>query len=239
MSAPTLLLSDVKMVFGKGAAAVEALRGVNLSVADGEIVAIVGPSGSGKTTLLSVAGCLLRPTAGSVRLLDQETLGLSESRRAELRLRRIGFVFQAFNLLPALSAIENVQLVNSLAGANRREARARAEYLLGSLGLAHRASVRPGNLSGGEQQRLAVARALANRPDLILADEPTSSLDSQAGRQVMELMVGCIRQREARSLVVVTHDARILGLVDRVIELEDGRLGASAPPPARDSAPAA
>lgn len=219
-----LVLRDIVKVYGSGPTAVHAVRGVSLEVQKGEIVAIVGPSGSGKTTLLSIAGCLLRPTSGSVYILGEEATRLGQARLAQFRLRHIGFVFQSFNLLPALTAQENVEIALNLAGVTGRTARERARHLLDLLGLTPRAHTRPPDLSAGEQQRLAVARALANAPDIILADEPTANLDSKAGRRVMELMRSAVEQGEAKGLVVVTHDARILDVAHRVLTMEDGVL---------------
>ena len=219
-----LVLRDIVKTYGSGATAVAAVRGVSLTVARGEIVAIVGPSGSGKTTLLSIAGCLLRPTSGQVLILGDEVTGLGEARLAGFRLRHIGFVFQTFNLLPSLSARENVEIALNLAGLAGRPAHERAVQLLDLLDLRPRAHQRPPDLSGGEQQRLAVARALANRPDIILADEPTANLDSHAGHRVMELMRSAVEAGEAKGLVIVTHDTRIVDLAHRVLYMEDGRL---------------
>ncbi len=223
-AASPLVLRNIVKVYGSGAAAVQAVRGVSLEVRQGEIVAIVGPSGSGKTTLLSIAGCLLRPTSGQVYILGEEATRLGQARLAEFRLRHIGFVFQSFNLLPALTAQENIEIALNLAGVTGRAARERARHLLELLGLTPRAHQRPPDLSAGEQQRLAVARALANTPDIILADEPTANLDSKAGRRVMELMRSAVEQGEAKGLVVVTHDARILDVAHRVLTMEDGQL---------------
>jgi len=219
-----LVLRDVFKTYGSGDTAVEAVRGASLDVAPGEIVAIIGPSGSGKTTLLSIAGCLLRPTSGEVRILGQEVTGLGQARLAEFRLRHIGFVFQTFNLLPALSAQENVEIALNLAGISGGAARERSQQLLDLLELAPRRRRRPPDLSGGEQQRLAVCRALANRPDIILADEPTANLDSRAGHRVMELMRSAVEAGEAKGLVIVTHDTRIVDLAHRVVLMEDGEL---------------
>jgi putative ABC transport system ATP-binding protein len=219
-----LVLRDITRVYGSGPTAVRAVDGVSLEVREGEIVAVVGPSGCGKTTLLSIAGCLLRPTSGRVSILGQDVTDLSHARRADVRLRHIGFVFQAFNLLPALSAEENVEIALNLTGMVGGASHERAAELLELLDLTPQAHRRPGDLSGGEQQRLAVARALASRPDIILADEPTANLDSDAGHRVMELMRVAVEAREARGLVVVTHDVRILDMAHRVLFMEDGRL---------------
>ncbi len=225
---PPLVLQDVHHVYGEGSRAVRAVDSASLEVSAGEIVAIVGPSGSGKTTLLSIAGCLLRPSSGRVRILGDEVTGLGQPALARFRLRHIGFVFQSFNLLSPLTARENIEIALNLGGVFGREARERSSRLLDRLDLATRAGRLPADLSGGEQQRLAVARALANRPDIILADEPTASLDSRAGHRVMELLGSAIEDGEARALVIVTHDVRILDLAHRVIQMEDGILRAAA-----------
>lgn len=226
-----LALYGVSKVYGSGDAAVHAVRDATLTVREREILAIIGPSGSGKTTLLSMAGCLLKPTAGRIEILGQDVTRLGELRLSGFRLRHVGFVFQSFNLLPSLSARENIEIALNLAGHSGRDAWRRASELLDLLGLSHRHNNRPGDLSAGEQQRLAVARALANRPDVILADEPTANLDSRAGRRVMELMRSAVQQGEAKALVVVTHDMRIIDVADRVLTMEDGVL--SSPEPAR------
>ena len=216
-------LQSVTKVFGSGSTAVEALRGIDLAVEAGTMVGIMGPSGSGKTTMLSVLGCLLTPTDGSVEVLGQEVATLAPSALARVRRRSIGFVFQAFNLFPALSARENVQLVLNYKGIRGRKARRRALELLDMLGLSHRAGASPRDLSGGEKQRVAMARALAGDPPLILADEPTSNLDAENGR----LIIGLLRdlaQEEGRAVVIVTHDPRVEGFCDLVMHLEDGIL---------------
>lgn len=221
-----LVLSDVDKTYGEGASAVNAVRGASFEVAPGEILAIIGPSGSGKTTLLSMAGCLLRPTAGRVIILGEDVTGLGQAKLARFRRHHIGFVFQSFNLLSPLTARENVEIALNLAGVSGLDARERADRLLELLDLGPFVNRRPADLSGGEQQRLAVARALANRPDIILADEPTASLDSRAGHRVMELLRSAIEAEEAKGLVIVTHDVRILDVVHRVLLMEDGVLRA-------------
>lgn len=228
--AAPLVLQDVSKTYGSGDRAVYAVREASFAVENGEIVAIVGPSGSGKTTLLSIAGCLLRPTSGRVFILGREVTALGQLRLAGFRLRHIGFIFQAFNLLPALSARENVEVALNLAGLDGKRAHMRADELLDMLELTSRARQRPPDLSGGEQQRLAVARALANKPDIILADEPTANLDSHAGHQVMELMRSAVEAGQAKGLVIVTHDTRIVDLAHRVLFMEDGRLRPVAAP---------
>jgi putative ABC transport system ATP-binding protein len=217
-------MRNVSKVYGTGLHAVQAVRDATFEVQQGEIVAIVGPSGSGKTTLLSIAGCLLRPTSGQVFILGEEVSALGQLRLASFRLRHIGFIFQSFNLMPALSARENIEIALNLAGTEAAAAHRRTDQLLEMLELTHRGRQRPPDLSGGEQQRLAVARALANKPDIILADEPTANLDSRAGHRVMELMNSAVAAGEAKGLVVVTHDTRILDLSHRVLLMEDGEL---------------
>ena len=207
--------------FGQGAAAVEAVRGVDLDLAGGEIVLIMGPSGSGKTTLLSMLGALLRPSEGTIRLGGVEVTGLTERELPAVRAERIGFIFQDFNLMPSLTARENVEVSLNVMGVRGKEARQRAERLLRELGLGHRLDFLPGKLSGGENQRVAIARALANDPDLVLADEPTANLDSSIGREVMRRLREIAKQR-GQSVLIVSHDDRIREFVDRVLWLEDG-----------------
>lgn len=221
MSSP-LVVRDLSKSFGSGDSQVRAVDRVSFQVEEGQVVVIIGPSGCGKTTLLSMLGCLLRPTTGEISILGEEVTGLSERRRARFRLRHIGFVFQSFNLISALNATENVEIALNLAGVTGTAARRRVTGLFELLDLTHRASMRPNDMSGGEQQRLAIARALANRPDIILADEPTASLDSHAGRAVMELMHSAVKAGETKSLIVVTHDMRILDVANRVLAMEDG-----------------
>ena len=218
----TLDLRGVTKRFGDGSAGVEAVRGVSLAVEPGEIVLIMGPSGSGKTTLLSMMGALLRPTTGSIHLDGVEISALSESRLPEIRLRRFGFIFQDFNLLSALTVLENVSLVAELGGLARRPARVKATALLSDLGLGERLDFLPEKLSGGETQRVAIARALVNDPALILADEPTANLDSKIGHEVMNLLRR-IAKDQGRSVVIVSHDQRIRDVADRVLWLADGR----------------
>jgi len=207
--------------FGTGETEVAAVRDVDLAVAPGEIVLIMGPSGSGKTTLLLMLGALLRPTAGTVRLDAEDLTSLDERRLPDIRLHRVGFIFQDFNLLSALSAVENVALVAGLTGLGHRQARARAEDLLRGLGLGERLDFPPEKMSGGEKQRGAIARALINDPTLILADEPTANLDSKSGHDTMVLLQRVARENQL-SVVIVSHDQRIRDIADRVLWLEDG-----------------
>jgi putative ABC transport system ATP-binding protein len=221
VTALTLDVRDVTKRFGDGETSVTAVRGVSLAVEPGEIVLIMGPSGSGKTTLLSMMGALLKPTAGSIHLDGTEISALSESRLPDIRLREFGFIFQDFNLLSALTALENVAIVAELAGVKGRAARVRAGEVLTDLGLGERLGFLPEKLSGGEKQRVAIARALVNDPSLVLADEPTANLDSKIGHEIMNLLRR-IAKDQGRSVVIVSHDQRIRDIADRVLWLEDG-----------------
>jgi putative ABC transport system ATP-binding protein len=221
MTAPTLDVRDVSKRFGDGETGILAVRDVSLAVQPGEVVLIMGPSGSGKTTLLSMMGALLKPTHGSIRLGGTAVSELSESRLPDIRLRQFGFIFQDFNLLSALTVLENVSLVAELAGLNGRAASAKATALLTDLGLGGRLNFLPEKLSGGEKQRVAIARALINDPALILADEPTANLDSKIGHEIMRLLRR-IAKDQGRSVVIVSHDQRIRDIADRVLWLEDG-----------------
>jgi putative ABC transport system ATP-binding protein len=202
---------------------VAALRGVDLSIAPGEFVAIVGPSGCGKSTLLNLLAGIDDPTAGEVRLLGQDLHALDERSRSRLRLEEIGFVFQRFHLLAVLSAMENVELPMAEAGVSRAERRARARELLDYVGLGARTRHRPPQLSGGEQQRVAIARALANRPAVVLADEPTGELDQRTGEEIIRLFERLNRE-QGTTLVVVTHDRSVAARAHRTVEMRDGRV---------------
>ena len=209
--------------FPIGTGVVHALRAIDLTVARGQLVAVVGRSGSGKTTLLNLIGGLDRPTSGSVRLDGQELAHLPESALVQLRRRRVGFVFQAFGLLPILSAAENVEVPMRLLHTDPVERSARVRSLLELVGLGERVGHRPHELSGGEQQRVALARALANHPELLIADEPTGHLDSQTGRTIMRLIQSLVRN-ERVTAIVATHDPVLMDLADRIVELSDGRI---------------
>ncbi len=215
---PVILTRGLSRSYDGG---VHALRGVGITVADGEFVAVTGPSGCGKSTLLNLLGGLDRPTAGEIELAGRRVDTFSEARWALLRRREIGFVFQFFNLIANLTVADNVELPGLLAGLSARDARARREELLGSLGIAECAASPPGKLSGGQQQRVAIARALINRPRVLLADEPTGNLDSASARDVMALLRAANAER-GQTIVLVTHDARVAARADRVIAMRDG-----------------
>ena len=217
----TLRISHVTKRYGAGSTEVTAVHDVSLSVSPGEIVLIMGPSGSGKTTLLSMLGALLKPTEGTIQLNGTMISALEENRLPDIRLKQFGFIFQDFNLLSALTALENVAIVAELAGAKSGEAKRKAASLLTELGLGERLNFPPEKLSGGEKQRVAIARALVNDPRLILADEPTANLDSKIGHEIMRLLRN-IAKEQGRSVVIVSHDQRIKDIADRVLWLEDG-----------------
>ena len=201
---------------------VAALRDVSLGIADGEYLGVVGPSGCGKSTLLHVLGCVDVPTTGRIKFQGRDVSGLSDADRSRLRLREIGFVFQRFFLLPMLTAFENVELPQAEAGVARTERRARARELLDFVGLGRRAHHRPSELSGGEMQRVAIARALANRPRLLLADEPTGELDQATGEQIISLLDRL--HSDGTSVVVVTHDPAVASRAHRLITMRDGQI---------------
>jgi len=209
--------------FAMGTTKVRALRGVDLKIEDGEFVAIMGPSGSGKSTLLYLLGALDRPDAGSILHGDQDVADCDSDGLAELRGKRIGFVFQMFSLMTTLSALDNVELPMMFQGMPRAKRRKRAEELLELVGMGDRMGHRPSELSGGEQQRVAIARALANEPDVLLADEPTGNLDSYTGAQIIELLETLNRER-GMTVVLVTHDASLASHAERNIHLWDGRM---------------
>ncbi|MEX0682879.1 MAG: ATP-binding cassette domain-containing protein [Dehalococcoidia bacterium] len=213
-------MRGVTKVYGSGEAAVMALDKVDFQANTGEVVVVMGPSGAGKTTFLTIAGALLRPTSGEVWISGTNIIGLGEGQLPEIRRRRIGFVFQSFNLLDSLSSLENVALVMTADRAGRG-GRDRASELLSLLGLGHRLKSTPSKLSGGEKQRVAIARALANNPDLILADEPTANLDSVRGREVM-LLLRQIAFEMGKAVVIVSHDHRTREVASRIVWLEDG-----------------
>jgi putative ABC transport system ATP-binding protein len=214
---------DVAKVFGRGDTQVHALRGVDLNIQLGELTMLVGPSGSGKTTLLSVITGLLDATSGDLVVLGRRPSELSAEDLVLFRRENLGFVFQQFNLLPALTAAENVAVPLLACGTKRQQAVARGEEFLATLGMAHRAHALPSELSGGEQQRVALARALVHEPKLIVCDEPTSALDGRTGHAVMELL-SAAAVRPGRAVIIVTHDARIFDFADQIAHMDDGRI---------------
>jgi len=218
---PLVRLKDIKKTYLLGKVPVSALRGVDLEIADGEMVAIMGPSGSGKTTLLNIIGLLDAPSVGSYKLGGDEVAKLPDRQRSQLRNKRFGFVFQVYNLLPRLTAAENVMIPLVYGGVPRRERRPRAEAALEAVGLKDRMRHRPTELSGGEQQRVAIARALVNEPSVILADEPTGNLDSNSGAAIMDLMQQLHEDRKV-TIVLVTHDANVAARAERTVQLRDG-----------------
>ncbi|MFH8519060.1 ABC transporter ATP-binding protein [Streptomyces gelaticus] len=220
---PMVRVEDLHRSYGSGAGAVHALRGVSFEVPRGELVALKGRSGSGKTTLLNLLGGLDSPDAGRITVDGTDLAELGENGLLELRRDRIGFIFQSFGLIPILTAAENVGVPMRLRKADPREREERVALLLSLVGLADHAAQRPGELSGGQQQRVAIARALANRPALLIADEPTGQLDAETGLAVMELLRAVVRS-EGVTALVATHDAQLLGLADRVLELSDGHI---------------
>ena len=217
-----LALQGVVRRFRQGEAVLDVLRGVDLEIRPGEIVALVGPSGSGKSTLLHIAGLLERPDEGRVLIAGQDAGGLDDGGRTALRRAHLGFVYQYHHLLPEFSALENVIVPQMIAGRDRAEARARATEILTHVGLAERLSHRPGRLSGGEQQRVAVARALANGPAVLLADEPTGNLDPETAGQVFEMLIGLVRGAGLAALIA-THNPELAGRMDRTLRLSEGR----------------
>jgi putative ABC transport system ATP-binding protein len=219
--AKILQVQNVKKSYSMGKVVVPALRGVSFDVEEGEFLAVLGPSGSGKSTLLHIIGCLDRPDEGEILFEGRNVLNLNDDELAELRLRKIGFVFQFFNLLPRLTALENVKIPLVLAGLPDKEANEKARKLLDLVGLGKRLSHRPSELSGGEQQRVAIARALINNPKLVLADEPTGNLDTKSGWEIVNLMTK-LNKEMGQTFIVVTHDPQIAEAADRIIYLKDG-----------------
>jgi putative ABC transport system ATP-binding protein len=223
MSQTMIEATEIAMALGEGAARVDALRGINLSLEGGELTLLMGPSGSGKTTLLSVLGCMLSPTGGTVQIRGRSTNGLNAEQLAEVRRENVGFVFQSYHLFPTLTAAENVRLALDVRGDRSPQAREKANKALATVGLAHKANAFPRALSGGEQQRVAVARAIVGDASVILADEPTAALDSENGHAVMTVLAE-IAKDPARAMFIVTHDPRIMPFADRILRIEDGRI---------------
>jgi putative ABC transport system ATP-binding protein len=227
---PALALTDVRKTYRTGTIEVEALRGITLEVNEGDYMAIMGPSGSGKSTLMHILGCLDVPTSGDYQLAGEHVATMDEAALAEIRNRRIGFVFQQFNLLPSLSAWRNVELPLTYAGLAPAERRQRAMAALDRVGLADRVEHRPGELSGGQQQRVAVARALVTDPAVILADEPTGNLDSASSADVLSLLNEL--HEAGRTVILITHEADIAAAAQRVVHIRDGLLQTERPQPA-------
>ena len=223
MTEPVVEAENVTRILGAGAAQVTALKSVNLTLAGGRLAMLMGPSGSGKTTLLSILGCLLAPTQGTVRVCGISTEHASPERLAAIRRQHIGFVFQSFHLFPTLTAAENIRLALDVRGERGAKAKAKSHEVLVRVGLAHRSAAFPRDLSGGEQQRIAIARAIVAEPAVVLADEPTAALDGANGQAIMSILSSIARERD-RAVLVVTHDARLTGFADRIVHIEDGCL---------------
>ena len=225
---PVIAMRGIRKVYDTGKVQVEALRGIDLAVRPGEFVAIVGPSGSGKSTLMNLIGCLDTPTSGTYHLTGEAVAGLSKNDLAAVRNRRVGFVFQNFNLLPQITAYENIEMPMLFGGLPRQERHDRTVSLLTRVGLQDRMEHRPTELSGGQMQRVAIARALAMNPDILLADEPTGNLDSSAGGDIMGLFQELWNQ--GRTVLVITHDPALARRAGRVVEMHDGRITRDGPP---------
>ena len=223
MSDPVLALNGIAHTFHQGEAALDVLRGVDLTITAGEIVALVGPSGAGKSTLLQIAGLLETPGSGDISICGKAAAQLNDTERTALRRAHLGFIYQYHHLLPEFSALENIVLPQMIAGVEKSEAKSRAGDLLTAMGLAERASHRPGRLSGGEQQRVAIARALANDPQLLLADEPTGNLDPGTAGDVFDLLIERVRDAGLAALVA-THNPDLAARMDRTLRLSDGAL---------------
>jgi putative ABC transport system ATP-binding protein len=220
---PVLQANEIRKSFKEGREVVNVLNGVSLALEPGEVTALEGPSGSGKTTLLSIVGCILTPSSGELFIDGERVDPKRPERLPGIRRRSIGFVFQQFNLFPALTALENVEYALNIKGTRGPEARSQAQTALDKVGLSERLSFLPRDLSGGQKQRVAIARALAGNPKVLLADEPTANLDSQMGIQILDLFRALAKQ-ENRALLIVTHDAKVRTISDRVVRIQDGQL---------------
>lgn len=218
-----LKLDKVSKVYGEGNTEVTALHPMSLNVKAGEFIGIVGPSGSGKSTLLSIAGALLSPSKGDIYIREKNITKLSEKEMTDIRLKKIGFIFQFANLVPYLNVKEQLLYIAKLKKDSKQESEKRADHLLAAFGLGERKSHYPNQLSGGEKQRVAIARAFMNNPDLILADEPTASLDSKRAREVVEMMKREVKESQ-KAAIMITHDERMLDVCDRILTLRDGKL---------------
>jgi putative ABC transport system ATP-binding protein len=222
---PIIETKALTKTFGSNGVAVHALRGIDLTVARGEFIALIGPSGSGKSTLMAILGCLDKPTSGTYALDGRQVENLSGADLARIRNEKVGFVFQQYNLLPKASVMRNVELPMLYAGVGRRERRQRAMELLEIVGIPEKAKVLPAALSGGQRQRVAIARALANRPAMLLADEPTGALDSKTGHEVLGVFADLHRQ--GNTILIVTHDLSIAAMAERQVEIHDGLIRVS------------
>lgn len=220
---PVIELKDVWKVYKMGEVDVPALKGISFKINKGDSVAIVGVSGSGKSTMLNLVGSLDSPTRGKVLLDGQDITKLTESELAQLRGKKIGFVFQTFNLIPSMTAIENVELPMIFQNISSEKRIKKAKELLKMVGLSHRMNNRPNQMSGGERQRVAIARALSNNPDVILADEPTGNLDTKTGKEIMDILYN-LHKKEKKTLILVTHDLEIAGNIGKIIRLKDGHI---------------
>ncbi len=223
MNVPEILTKDLIKVYRTGKSEVIALRGLDMHIDNGELIAVRGPSGCGKTTFLNILGGIDRPTAGRIEVDGSNLVDFSDGELVRYRLRKTGFVFQFFNLVPTLTAEENIELPMRLASRDGTDRKTRTKELLDLVGMAHRARHRPDELSGGEQQRIAIAVALANDPPLLLADEPTGELDTKTGQEVLNLFQQLNRDLK-KTIVVVTHDARVAGIASRVLDIRDGKI---------------
>jgi len=217
---PVILTKEINKVYGTGSVKVEALKKVNLEINKGDYISIIGPSGSGKSTLMNLIGCLDTPTSGKIYIDDIDVSTLKENHLAKIRREKIGFIFQKYNLIPTLNALENVTLVMGFAGVESKIRIERAQELLNKVGLAHRINHKPSEMSGGEQQRVAIARSLANNPSIILGDEPTGNVDTKSGNSIMEILESI--NKNGNTVIIVTHDPKIAKRAKRMIMIQDG-----------------
>jgi putative ABC transport system ATP-binding protein len=215
-----IITKDLSKTYGKGELQVQALKKTDITIAQGDYIAIIGPSGSGKSTLMNLIGCLDRPTTGKLFIDDTDVYTLAENDLARIRREKIGFIFQKYNLIPTLSALENVTLSMGFAGVDSKTRKQRAKKLLDMVGLSHRIDHKPSEMSGGEQQRVAISRALGNNPTIILGDEPTGNVDSKSGNRIMDILENINNQGE--TVIIVTHDPNIAKRARRVLKIEDG-----------------